>query len=69
MAVDDRGRVIARSCVDVHTSIHGDRVEQDGEELASAMEQVALDVGGRIKDADLVIREAALAVQRGSVVC
>jgi len=69
MAVDDRGRVIARYCVDVHTSIHGDRVEQDGEELANAMEQVALDVGGRIKDADLVIREAALAVQRGSVVC
>ena len=69
LAVDDRGAVRFEASRRVDSREEGDRVEQDPEVLADAVEAVAFEVLDEMHGSTMPITRAALAVQRGSIVC
>jgi len=70
LVLDEQARPCAEARRKLKTSEHGDRVEQDPEELVDALMAVVDETLAAMDAADSpAVTQAALAVQRGSIVC
>lgn len=69
LAVDERGVIEFDTSRQVDSHQEGCRVEQDPEELISAVDEVVSETLGDMHGRSMPVSRAALAVQRGSIVC
>ncbi|QOC21087.1 hypothetical protein IC757_08420 [Wenzhouxiangella sp. AB-CW3] len=69
LAVDGDGDIRFEGGHEVSTREKDERVEQDADELINALQAVAMTVHDEMARLNMPVDQAALAVQRGSIVC